>query len=56
MGSVLSLDQLKMSLLSTVLPLQPSRMSQNYVNVGVKLMEEELFLIDPWSIDQADPV
>ena len=56
-------DQMKITLLSTVSPLQlpnfvscgrdkPSHMKQNLVTVGTA----ERFLVDPWSMDQADLV
>ena len=60
-------DQVKMTLLSTISPLQlpnfvscgrdkPSHMTQNLVTVGAKLWRTERFLVDPWSMDQADLV
>ena len=60
-------DQMKITLLSTVSPLQlpnfvscgrdkPSHMTQNLVTVGTKLWTTERFLVDPWSMDQADLV
>ena len=60
-------DQMKITLLSTVPPLQlpnfvscgrdkPSHMKQNLVTVGTKLWTAERFLVDPWSMDQADLV
>ena len=60
-------DQLRKALLSTIWPLQlpnfvscgrdkPSHMTQNLVTVGAKLLTGEWFLLDPWSMDQADPV
>ena len=58
---------MKITLLSTVSPLQlpnfvscgrdkPSHMTQNLVTVGTKLWTAERFLVDPWSMDQADLV
>ena len=60
-------DQIKTILLSTMSPLQlpnfvscgrdkPSHMTQNLVTVGTKLWTAERFLVDPWSMDQADLV
>ena len=60
-------DQIKNILLSTISPLQlpnfvscgrdkPSHMTQNLVTVGTKLWTAERFLVDPWSMDQADLV
>ena len=60
-------DQIKTTLLSTIAPLQlpnfvscerdkPSHMTQNLVTVGTKLWTAERFLVDPWSMDQADLV
>ena len=60
-------DQMKITLLSTFSPLQlpnfvscgrdkPSHMTQNLVTVGTKLWTAERFLVDPWSMDQADLV
>ena len=60
-------DQIKIILLSTISPLQlpnfvscgrdkPSHMTQNFVTVVAKLWTAERFLIDPWSMDQADLV
>ena len=59
-------DQLRNTLLSTMLPLQlpnfvscgracPSHMTKNLVTVGA-LLTGEWFLFDPWSMDQADLV
>ena len=45
-------DQIKITLLSTILPLQ----LPNLVTVGPNLWTAERFLVDPWSIDQADLV
>ena len=55
-------DQMKITLLSTILPLQlpnfvscgrdkPSHRTQNLVTVGTKLWTAERFLVDPWSLD-----
>ena len=60
-------DQIKITLLSTIAPLQlpnfvscgrdkPSHMTQNLVTVETKLWTAERFLVDPWSMDQADLV
>ena len=60
-------DQIKITLLPTISHLQllnfvscgracPSHMTQNLVTVGAKLWTAERFLVDPWSIDYADPV
>ena len=60
-------DQIKTILLSTISPLQlpnfvscgrdkPSHMTQSLVTVGTKLWTAERFLVDPWSMDQADLV
>ena len=60
-------DQIKITLLSTIAPLQlpnfvscgrdkPSHMTQNLVTVGATLWTAEYFLVDPWSMDQADLV
>ena len=60
-------DQIKITLLSTIAPLQlpnfvscgrdkPSHMTQNLVTVGATLWTAEYFLLDPWSMDQADLV
>ena len=60
-------DQIKITLLPAVLHLQlpnfvssgracPSHMTQNLVTVGAKLWTAERFLVDPWSMDYADPV
>ena len=60
-------DQIEIILLSTISPLQlpnfvscgkdkPSHMTQNFVTVGAKLWTTEHFLVDPWSMDQADLV
>ena len=60
-------DQIKITLLSTISPLQlpnfvscgrdkPSHMTQNLVTVGTKLWTADRFLVDPWSMDQADLV
>ena len=59
--------QIKIILLPTIshLPLPnfvscgracPSHMTQNLVTVGAKLWTAERFLLDPWSMDYADPV
>ena len=34
----------------------PSHMVQHCASVDTKLLRAELFLVDPWSMDQADPV
>ena len=34
----------------------PSHMTQNLVTVGAELWTAERFLVDPWSMDYADPV
>ena len=34
----------------------PSHMTQNLVTVGAKLWTADRFLVDPWSMDYADPV
>ena len=60
-------DQMKITLLSTISSQQlpnfvscgrdkPSHMTQNLVTVGTKLWTAERFLVDPWSMDQADLV
>ena len=60
-------DQIKITLLPTVSHLLlpnfvscgracPSHMTQNLVTVGAKLWTAERFLVDPWSMDYADPV
>ena len=60
-------DQIKTTLLSTISHLQlpnfvscgracPSHMTHKLVTVGAKLWTAECFLIDPWSMDYADPV
>ena len=60
-------DQIKIILPSTISHLQlpnfvscgrdkPSHMTQNFVTVVAKLWTAERFLIDPWSMDQADLV
>ena len=60
-------DQIKIILLSTISPLQlpnfvscgrdkPSHMTQNFVTARAKLWTAERFLVDPWSMDQADLV
>ena len=60
-------DQMKITLLSTISPLQlpnfvscgrdkPSHRTQNLVTVGTKLWIAERFLVDLWSLDQADLV
>ena len=60
-------DQIKITLLPTISHLllpnfvscgrdKPSHMTQNLVTVGAKLWTAERFLIDPWSMDYADPV
>ena len=59
--------QLLTTLLSIISPLQlpnfvsrgremPSYMTQNLVIVGTKLWTTERFLLNPWSMDQADMV
>ena len=60
-------DQIKITLLLKILHLLlpnfvscgracPSHMAQNLVTVGAKLWTAERFLVDPWSMDYADPV
>ena len=60
-------DQIKITLLPTISHLQlpnfvfcgracPSHMTQNLVTVGAQLWTTERFLVDPWSMDYADPV
>ena len=60
-------DQIKITLLPTISHLQlpnfvscgracPSHMTQNLVTVGAQLWTAERFLVDPWSMDYADPV
>ena len=60
-------DQIKITLLPTISHLQlpnfvscgrdkPSHITQNLVTVGTKLWTAERFLVDPWSMDYADPV
>ena len=60
-------DQIKITLLPTISHLLlpnfvscgracPSHMTQNLVTVGAKLWTAERFLVDPWSMDYADPV
>ena len=60
-------DQIKITLLSAISSLQlrnfvscgrdkPPHMTQHFVTVGAKLWTAEHFLIDPWSMDQADLV
>ena len=60
-------DQIKITLLPTISHLllpnfvscgraYPSHMTQNLVTVGAKLWTAERFLLDPWSMDYADPV
>ena len=60
-------DQIKITLLPTISHLLlpnfvscgracPSHMTQNLVTVGAKLWTADRFLIDPWSMDYADPV
>ena len=60
-------EQIKITLLPTILHLLlpnfvscgracPSHMAQNLVTVGAKLWTAERFLVDPWSMDYADPV
>ena len=60
-------DQIKITLLPTISHLllpnfvscgrdKPSHMTQNLVTVGAKLWTAERFLVDPWSMDYADPV
>ena len=34
----------------------PSHMTQNLVTVGAKLWTADRFIVDPWSMDYADPV
>ena len=57
--------KIKIILLSTISPLQlpnfvscgrnkPSHKTQNFFTVGAKLWTAERFLVDPWSVDQAD--
>ena len=33
---------------------KPSYVTQNFINVGVKLLKEEYFSIDLWTMDQPD--
>ena len=60
-------DQIKITIVPTISHLQlpnfvscgracPSHMTQNLVTVGAKLWTAERFLVDPWSMDYADPV
>ena len=60
-------DQIKITLLPTISHLQlpnfvscgracPSHMTQNLVTVGAQFWRAEGFLVDPWSMDYADPV
>ena len=60
-------DQIKITLLPTISHLLlpnfvscgracPSHMTQNLVTVGAKLWTADRFLVDPWSMDYADPV
>ena len=60
-------DQIKITLLPTISHLLlpnfvscgracPSHMTQNLVTVGAKLWTADCFLVDPWSMDYADPV
>ena len=60
-------DQIKITLLPTISPLLlpnfvscgracPSHMTQNLVTVGAKLWTADRFIVDPWSMDYADPV
>ena len=60
-------DQIKITLLSTIALLQlpnfvscgkdkPSHMTQNLITVGTELWTAERFLVDPWSMVQADLV
>ena len=60
-------DQIKITLLPTISHLLlpnfvscgracPSHMTQNLVTVGAKLWTADRFIIDPWSMDYADPV
>ena len=60
-------DQMKITIVPTISHLQlpnfvscgracPSHMTQNLVTVGAKLWTAERFLVDPWSMDYADPV
>ena len=60
-------DQIKITLLPTISHLLlpnfvscgracPSHMTKNLVTVGAELWTTERFLVDPWSMDYADPV
>ena len=60
-------DQIKITLLPTISHLLlpnfvscgracPSHMTQNLVTVGAKLWTADRLLVDPWSMDYADPV
>ena len=60
-------DQIKITLLPTISHLLlpnfvscgracPCHMTQNLVTVGAELWTAERFLVDPWSMDYADPV
>ena len=60
------MDQIKITLLPTISHLLlpnfvscgracPSHMTQNLVTVGAKSWTAERFLVDPWSMDYADP-
>ena len=60
-------DQIKNTLLPTISHLLlpnfvscgracPSHMTQNLVTVGAKLWTADRFIVDPWSMDYADPV
>ena len=60
-------DEMKITIVPTISHLQlpnfvscgracPSHMTQNLVTVGAKLWTAERFLVDPWSMDYADPV
>ena len=60
-------DQIKITLLPTISHLLlpnfvscgracPSHLTQNLVTVGAKLWTADRFLVDPWSMDYADPV
>ena len=60
-------DQIKITLLPTISHLLlpnfvscgracPSHMTQNLVTVGAKLWTTDRFIVDPWSMDYADPV
>ena len=60
-------DQIKITLLPTISHLLlpnfvscgracPSHMTQNLVTVGAKLWTADRFIVDPWSMDYADPV